>query len=438
MYIIANAGRKAIYEEALLSPTPNLGVRLQVYYAKGAHYTVTKDKIITTGLNVLQQATNTNAFNLGSCCIETLSIETSLDAPGIKGSRTSVTQFVLELGYGTTSSNIVYIPIGRYRMQSKSCSRKNGHYQLKLQSYMAALDKNLPRIFNYGTGTVQMWLEWLCTKIKVRNVAGTESDEYLHLSDDMNYSKLANQDFSFEITNETGYSTYRDILKDLCTISGAFATFDRDGGLLLVPFRSKTSVDGNIKPDSLISLSENLNKFSVDQIRCVSYKDVTDEEGKTTQENIDYSYPADVSTDDYYDISGLKIFNAMADRTIAAGIATRLFGFIGDVNYDATPFDAIVNIPDFRIDLGDWIEVESREVDDSGDLTTVTRSAQIMKIEYSVPGTGKFSSYQNPSNNDQNASQRSSYTSPAPSTPSGGGTAPTVVTEATAQWTFAK
>lgn len=430
MYNIARAADKAIYEEALLSPTPNLGIRLQVYYAKGSHYTVTKDKILSTGLNILEQATNSNSFNLGSCCIQTLSIETSLDAPGIKGATTNVTQFVLEAGYGTSSSNIVYVPLGYYRMQSKSCSKKNGRYQLKLQSFMAALDKNLPKVFDYGTGTVQMWLEWLCTKIKIRNVKGTESDQYLYLSDDMNYSKLTNQDFSFQITNETGYSTYRDILKDLCVVSGAFATFDREGGLLLVPFRSKTTSDATITPDSIIDLSENLNPFLVDQIRCMSYKDVTDAEGKTTQESIDYSYPADVSTDDYYDISGLNIFNAMADRTIANGIATRLYGFIGEGNYDATPFDITVNTPDFRLDLGDWVDVE--------DTDNTIRSAQLMKIEYQIPGRAKYSSYQNPSNNDQSATMRSSYTSAAPSTPPGGGTTPTVVTEATAQWTFAK
>lgn len=427
MYTITNADEKAIYEEAMLSATPVLGVRLKLHYASGAEFVVPKDKILSSGLNILRQATNSNSFNLGSCCIDTLSIETTLDAPGVRGATTNVTQFILEAGYGTTDDNIVYIPIGYYRMQAKSCSKKNGRYQLKLQSFMAALDKNLPKVFDYGSKTIKEWLEWLCTKIKIRNVKGSEQDQYMYLSSDINYSKLANQDFSFAINNETGYSTYRDILKDLALVSGAFATFDRSGGLILLPFRNSSTMDTSIQTSSLVSLSENMEKFTVDQIRCVQAQTVTSEEG-TTEENIDYSYPTEVNTDDYYDISGLKIFNAMADRAIANGIATHLYSFIGNNNYDATPFEAQCCVADFRIDLGDWVLVN--------DIDSSTRSAQIMRIEYQIPGKAKYVSYQNPSNNDQNATQRSSYTSNNVPTSTGGGGGTTVIVDQTAQWAF--
>ena len=92
------------------------------------------------------------------------------------------------------------------------------------------------------------------------------------------------------------------------------------------------------------------------------------------------------------------------------------------------PFETEVATPDFRLDVGDWISVE--------DIDGTTKSAQIMKIEYSIPGRAKYSSYQNPSNTDQNATQRSSYTSPKPSTGGGGGGGTTVVIDQTAQWAF--
>lgn len=423
MYKFASAADTAIYESGLKSPVSILGIRLLVKYASGSVFTVPKKKIITPGVNLLSQAVNSNSFNLGSCCIDTLSVSTTLDAPGVKGSKVNSTQFILEAGYGTSEDNIKYVPLGYYRMQEKSCSKKNGKYDLKLQSFMAALDRNLPKKFDYGSKTVKEWLEWLCTKIKVRNVAGSDQDEYMHLSEDIDYTILQNQDFSYAITSDTGYETYRDMLKDLAVVSGAFATFDRGGGLILKPFRSGNTSDA-IEARRILSLSEAMNTFSVEQIRCVTTE--TSESGE--EQEVDYSQPADYSGSAYYDISGLKIFDTLADRTIMAGIAQRLYNVLGSTSYSPVPFETEVVTPDFRLDVGDWISVE--------DIDGTTKSAQIMKIEYSIPGRAKYSSYQNPSNTDQNATKRSSYTSPKPSTGGGGGGGTTVVVDQTAQWAF--
>ena len=55
-----------------------------------------------------------------------------------------------------------------------------------------------------------------------------------------------------------------------------------------------------------------------------------------------------------------------------------------------------------------------------------------MKISYSVPGSCTYSSFTNPTNNDNNATYRSSYT---PTGSSKGGSGTTVVDQ-TGQWHF--
>ena len=416
---------KLIYEQGMKSAVPILGIRLILKYASGSTFTVTKDKIINSGASILKQAVNSNSFNIGSCCIDTISISTTLDAPGVKGATVNVTQFILEAGYGTNNDNIVYVPIGYYRMQEKACSKKNGKYDLKLQSYMAALDRNLPKKFDYGSKTVKEWLEWLCTKIKIRNVSGDTQDEYMHLAPNIDYNTLQNQDFSYAINSDTGYSTYRDMLKDLAVVSCAFATFDREGGLILLPFKT-SDIKDVILAKQITSLSESMNKFTIEQIRCVTT--TTQDDG--TVVDTDYSYPNmnTYSGANYYDISGLKIFNTLADRSIMGGISTRIGTVLTSDAYSPVPFEAEVVTPDFRLDLGDWITVTN--------IDNTIMSAQIMKIEYTIPGKAKYSSYKNPSNTDQNATQRSSYTSQNVPTSTGGGGGTTVIVDQTAQWAF--
>lgn len=430
MWNFPNAEDTAIYEAGMYSPITTLGIRLLVQYStRNTPFIVTKDKIISNNLSVLSQATNANSFGIGAAFVDTLDINVALDAPGVKGATKGVTQFTLEAGYGTTQENIKYVPIGIYRMQDRSCSRKNGYYTLKLQSFMAALDKNVPSNINVS-GTIKDILDYLCDKVYVRNVADSEKDIKLYLSSKMtdNYiASLPNSNVSFAITSDTGYTTYRDILKDIAVVSCSFATFDNEGGLLLVPFQNHTYVTSegivaSIPQDQIISFAENIDSFNVEEIRCV----LEDDSGT----NVDYGYPLDVDKDYNIDISNTRILKSLESIDVANQISASIYGRIGNENgYSPRPFDIKTRNPDFRLRTGDWIEATDILKDDNDGY--IKSTAQIMKISYSVPGVCTYSSFTNPTNNDNNATRRSSYT---PTGSSKGGT--TTVVDQTGQWHF--
>ena len=431
MWNFPNEEDTAIYKAGMYSPTSIVGVRLLVHYStRDTPYIVTKDKIISSNLSVLSQATNTNAFGIGAAFIDTLDINVALDAPGIKGATKGVTQFTLEAGYGTTKDNIKYVPIGVYRMQDRSCSRKNGYYTLKLQSFMAALDKNVPSNIKVS-GTVKDILSYLCSKVYIRNVSDNTKDIKLYLSSKMTDSYIAslpNSNISFTINKDTGYTTYRDILKDIAVISCSFATFDNDGGLLLVPFQNHTYVTSegivdSIPQDQIISFAENIDNFNVEEIRCV----LEDNDGN----KVDYGYPLDVDKDYNIDISSTRILKTLESKDVANQISTSIYERIGSDNgYSPRPFDIKTRNPDFRLRVGDWVEATDILKDDNGEY--IKSKAQIMKISYSVPGSCTYSSFTNPTNNDNNATYRSSYT---PTGSSKGGSGTTVVDQ-TGQWHF--
>lgn len=428
MWNFPNEEDTAIYEAGMYSPISNLGIRLLVQYSTAPiPFTVQKDKIISSSLSVLSQATNTNAFGIGAAFIDTIDINVALDAPGINGAVKGVTQFTLEAGYGTTQDNIKYVPIGIYRMQDRSCSRKNGYYTLKLQSFMAALDKSVPSNIEVS-GTVKDILSYLCSKVYIRNVGDSEKDIKLYLSSKMtdNYiASLPNSDISFSITSDTGYTTYRDILKDIAVISCSFATFDNEGGLLLVPFQNHTYVTSegivdSIPQDQIISFAENIDDFNVEEIRCV----LEDDGNK-----VDYGYPLDVDKDYNIDISSTRILKTLESKDIANQISAHIYERIGNENgYSPKPFEIKTRNPDFRLRVGDWVDATDILKDDSGKY--IKSTAQIMKISYSVPGVCTYSSFTNPTNNDNNATYRSSYTPTG--TASKGGT----VVDQTGQWHF--
>lgn len=418
-----------IYEAGLASPAAILGVRLVIQYSnRDDPFIVPKSQLVGSELNVLSQATNSSSFNLGSAFIDTLDINVELGAPGIKGATKGVTQFTLEAGYGTTQDNIKYVPLGKYRMQDRACSRKKGYYSLKLQSFMAALDKNVPSKISVK-GTVADLLAYICTKVYVRNVANPDKDQKLYLSTKMTkayLNSLCNSDITFTITSDTGYTTYRDILKDIAAISGCFATFDNDGGLLLVPFINYTfeisgGLANSIPQSQTISFSENMDTFSVEQVRCV----LSDEDGNET----DYSYPEGENKEYNIDISSLRILSALDQPDQAGTIASSLYERISQgTGYTPIPFEVQTANPDFRLRVGDWVEVTDIIKDDTG--AYIKAKAQLMKISYSIPGRCTYSSYQNPTQNDNNATYRSSYT------PTGKSKGGTTVVDQTGQWHF--
>lgn len=429
MWNFQNEEDTAIYEAGMYSPISVLGVRLLVQYSTlDTPFVVTKDKIISNNLSLLSQATNSNSFNIGSAFIDTIDINVALDAPGVKGATKGVTQFTLEAGYGTTQDNIKYVPIGKYRMQDRACSRKSGYYTLKLQSFMAALDKNVSKSIAVS-GTIKDILSYICNNVYIRNVADSEKDMKLYLSSKMTDSYIAslpNSNISFNINADTGYTTYRDILKDIATVTCSFATFDNEGGLMLVPFQNHTYITSegivaSIPQSQIISFAENIDDFNVEEIRCV----LEAEDGS----EIDYGYPVEVDKEYNVDISGTRILKTLESQDIANQISANIYERIGNENgYSPKPFDIKTRNPDFRLRVGDWIDATDILKDDRGEY--IKSTAQIMKISYSVPGQCTYSSFTNPTHNDSNATYRSSYTPTG--TAGKGGT----VVDQTGQWHF--
>lgn len=437
MWHFPNSADESAYEEALVSTIRTFGIRITLIFVNGTRIVVPKEKIVSSNPSLSSQATNSTSLNIGSAVIDTINFSTDLNTSGISSARTTTTKFFVEAGYGADADNIKYVPIGYYRMQSKNCSLKEGCYNLSLQSYMAAFDKNLPKVFS-GVGTVANWLTWVCSRVKLfsglKNSAGETvvEPEYATLSSQMTAEYLAslpNSNIEFTINQDTGYSTYRDIIKDLAVVSCCFATIDTDGGLIFKPFCQVNSniskgIVQTIDKNRITSIAENVGECDIEEVRCI----LSRTSGNETVE-YDYGYPQGLDDINYYDISDTKILKTIEPIERANGISAEIFNKIGfSSGYTPTPFDVTLDSPDFRLQVGDWITIKN--IDDT------EFSAQLMKIGYSMPGKCTLKSFSNPSNNDTNATMRSSYTDRGESTGGGGGGEVVKVVDQTAQWHF--
>lgn len=524
MYIFPNdtasQAKQTKYLNALYSSNRCFGANVTLQYVKGPKYVNEINTIIGGGITYNASSTGTNAFNLGGANIDTATVELEYNgdnrANGIDGAREDVTFVELECGYGPAADDIVYIPLNVFTIQGKSTRIGENKYTLKLQSLMAKLDKNLPAVFSivdemqdeivqYNTGgpTPFIILLWICKNVFLRGGLNSPTMIPIELSDKLYDStftaKLANWDKLFFINNNSGYTTYRDILKDVAAICGGFATFVYEGDwefydassgyegqvarvpsrLAIIPFvnyesepyylnngtTSYTSPSpGEWDTSDIVSVfNEDLKAFKIQEVRYRAVQ-TTSEGDETTETEIIYDTPnIPLDYDYFYDISNLKILDTLyvdpeltdeQKLAIYTSVSSEIYNNIGFVlldnngeptdvpNYQPIPYDITTTAPDFRFQLGDWVQTVSRlrKRSGAGYLSSV---GQIMRIGWTSQKTCSYKSFNSPSANDRNASKRSSYADDG--TPSGeGGTVPpgpepeppVIILDSEGQWLF--
>jgi hypothetical protein len=513
--------QKELYEKSLYSNFRFNDANIQIsLYSQGSQpnthriRTANLDCRDIVGSNFVYEASATpnNTFGLGAANVDTLTCDIlysssrsaildDIDSEVSSGGGTeSNAEFYVELGYGHESpypdedtymsGKTALVPLGTFIMQDKSCKVGENKYTLKLQSLMSRFDRDLPAVFD-TSNSAQMTdilerrgisepdplaiLEWCC-KFTPRTGYWDSNEEYhtavrMKLSSKMDtetsegydYTRYIPNltDYSFRITNETGYLTYRDIIKDIATICCCFATTDEFGDLLLVPFAptiyddvlyeqgirlndgSAYTVSTEPTTDICSKYTENMGIFKIKQVKCIA--SVEDE---TTHElvEVDYSKPTEFKGDpNYYDITGTKLLKGIIDTDnlplVVENIANVLaYTYQSQANYRPIPFDIETASGDFRLRLGDWVSCISNFADRLGKKFSC--KAQIMRMTLRLNGKARYQSFVLPSDNDRNASKRQSeaqgdypnteggVTPPPPPEP------PVVIMDDMGQWLF--
>lgn len=387
------------------------------------------------------------AANIATATIE-LAYKDSEDTVAIDQAKENYTLFNLYGGYSavpferansTPSDSTAYVPLGVFVLQDKACKLGENKYVIKLQSLMTKFDKNLPAVFDVSVLLAQqletagleapnclMLLQWICNSVE--KIEWYDSNNVYHsqviqlssqMSDASYLAQIPNIDnVYFNITQDSGYLTYRDIIKDIAAICGCFATMDPAGNLLLVPFApaqqqygiNDDSVIGSQVIDLVTKYEENIGDFRIDEIRCRAV--IGNPENADEKIEGNYDYPQDAQ--DYihfYDITGIKLLSCIIDTDLIQNISSSLYSKLaytinGTPRYQPKPFKVTAATPEFRFQLGDWLNVRSQCTDRNGN--NLTANGQLMKISWKFPGQVTYSSYTTPSANDRNASKRQS------------------------------
>lgn len=516
---------KQKYLDSLHNMNRVSGADIIVQYTTGRRVVNHANVLCGSGITFESSSTGTNVFNLGGANVDTAQLEMLYNgaecAAGFEDVKEDLTFIELRCGYGTRpyrelpshdDGDIVTVPLNIYTIQSKSSKIGENKYIIKLQSLMSKLDQNLPAVFDISSymadriaelgldgPTPLIILEWIA---KMCDLKGTPSTTIIpmEVSDKMYDSsftaKLANWDKIFNITNNSGYTTYRDIVKDLAAVCGGFATFVYEGiwmyydntgsyeghvsnvpsRLAILPYCPYDSDpyylnngDTDFTPvtdaeeDMLIKYAEALDAFKVEEIK---YRAVekTESEGTTTETEVNYDCPGIERDFDWdYDISELKILDCLyvdtelpdADKAaIYRSVSREIYDHIGYVTlnssgaqtnvplYQPIPYDITTTAPDFRFQIGDWAQVKSRFLA-KGSAEYLGAIGQIMRISWKTRGTCSYKSFNSPSANDRNSSWRSSYADDG--TPAGeGGTVPpgpepeppVIILDSEGQWLF--
>ena len=456
-------------------------------------------------------ATPNNTFGLGAVNVDTVTLDVlyssqnaeilddiDADVVGDEGSYSNA-EFYIQLGYGHESpytdsgyiaGKTALVPLGTFVMQEKACKVGENKYTLKLQSLITRFDRDLPAVFNSTNNSVMTQilqdrgiqapdllaiLEWCCHYVPRTGYWDSNGDFHyatrMQLSSKMDMTTAEGRAYvasipnltghQFTISQDTGYLTYRDIVKDIATLCCSFATTDEVGNLLLVPFAPMTELcerlnDGITQDttqtptvDICTKYQENLGVFKIKQIKCLG----TIEEqqgGQTVEVEADYSRPTQYTgTPNYYDITGTKLLVCIDDPNDIVNVVDEIANSIlyntvsssnlGAANYRPIPFDIETASGDFRLRLGDWVSCISNFSDRLGNKFYC--KAQIMRMTLRLNGKARYQSFVLPSDNDRNASKRQSEAQGDYPTPEGGEAPPppeppVVIMDDMGQWLF--
>lgn len=477
MYVITNPTELERYNH-LYTPVRYCDINMQVRVAKpgstaGTHtweygYIDCRD-VVGNNFSYEAAATPNNTFGLGAANIDTVTADILYSSPrsailddidvesGEDGDCGNA-EIYIEIGYGykspynqdgTFTNTTTKVPLGTFVLQDKTCKVGEDKYTLKLQSLMTKFDKDLPAGFSPTSNTVmsgilqdrqiekpdclallEMCCQY-CKRIGYWDSLGTwHSAEYMQLSSKMDITTAAGEAYVasipnltgiyFDIPTDSGYLTFRDIIKDVATICGCFATMDAAGGLLLIPFAPMEQMclrlnDGTTETtaqpsfDICTKYQENLGIFKIREIRCRAEQEDTE-----TGEMIEVNYDAPVQSQDYpdfYDITGTKLLKYFDDKAEIQPAVMQIYNNLAYKlssvpNYQPVPFDIETAAADFRLQLGDWVCARSNFKDRLGNNFFCI--AQIMRVSFKLAGKARYQSFTLPTDNDRNASKRQS------------------------------
>ena len=224
-----------VTEEYILashSPSRETNIRGRIVLKNGNTVPFESTDLLQGSTSYSNKCLSGTTFSLGSCYIGEFktTIRTNIDRFELYGG-TIVVEFLLKVDDGAWE----VVSVGTFTVNS---ARRVGNY-VEIVSFdnMSLLETPV----SVGTsGTAQDLVNWICRECKIDS----------GMTDSM-WDKLTNTEYAFAFTDGE-YSTYRDILSDIATVLGGFATVDQFGGLIIKPFGIEPvdTIDDKIRTDS--------------------------------------------------------------------------------------------------------------------------------------------------------------------------------------------
>lgn len=220
------------YIQAAHSTSRETELRGRIVLTNGSIVPFTSKDLLQGSTSYSNRCLSENTFTLGACYIGEFktTIKTAIDRYALHGG-TIVVEFLLKVDSGEWES----VPIGTFTITS---AKRVGQY-VEIDSFdnMQGLERSVA----VGTsGTPADLLTWICQECKVNS----------GMTEDM-WAALVNVEQVFAFS-DGDYSTYRDILSDIATMVGGFATVDQWGGIIIKPFgiTPVDTVDDRIRTES--------------------------------------------------------------------------------------------------------------------------------------------------------------------------------------------
>lgn len=231
----------------------------------------------------------------------------------------------IEEGIELADSTFEYIPINTFTVSEATWSDKG----LAIVAYdnMTKFDKAVP--FDTTTGSIYDILSLACLDCGV--VLGMSSADC---------AALTNGSETFGLYPDGTVSTYRDLISQLATASGCFATINRSGALVFRQLPKEEDVSGTVRATQRYSTS--FSDYST-FYSGIEVTDVFDEAPHYYTNDTENGLTMSIGSNPFLQYGLAEIKERMRQA-----IADELEGFV------ATPFDISI-LPNPAIDLGDLL-----------------------------------------------------------------------------------
>ena len=206
------------YIEAAHSTSRETDLRGRIILKSGTVVNFTANDVLQGSTSYSNKCLNSETFTLGSCYIGEYktTLKSNIDRYSLFGA-TIIVEYLLRVDVDMWEP----IPIGIFTITS--ANRMGKYIEIDSFDNMSLLETPL----NVGTsGTAVELMDFISKECKID----------IGMTDTM-WSELVNTEYVFAFS-ETDYSTFRDMLSDLATMLGGFATVDRYGCLVIKPFKT--------------------------------------------------------------------------------------------------------------------------------------------------------------------------------------------------------